>query len=103
MGRNAYGHVADVTKYSEVEELCTASVNALGNLDVFIANAGIAQVKPLLELTEDDVRKLFEVNVFGVFNSYKAAAKQMIKQGTTPEKPGKIIGCSRYVSSCRGF
>jgi NAD(P)-dependent dehydrogenase (short-subunit alcohol dehydrogenase family) len=45
-------------------------------------------------LTEDDLRRMFEVNVFGVFNSYSAAAKQMIKQGTG----GKLVGCARYVS-----
>ena len=54
-----------------------------------------AQVKALLDLTEDDVRRMFEVNVFGVFNCYSAAAKQMIKQGTG----GKIIGAARFVSS----
>ncbi|MGP0031465.1 MAG: SDR family NAD(P)-dependent oxidoreductase, partial [Acidimicrobiales bacterium] len=59
-----------------------ASVQNLGPLNVMIANAGIAQVKALLDLTEDDVRRMFEVNVFGVFNCYSAAAKQMIKQGT---------------------
>lgn len=58
-----------------------------------IANAGIAQVKALLDLTEDDVRRMFEVNVFGVFNCYSAAAKQMIKQGSG----GKIVGAARYV------
>jgi NAD(P)-dependent dehydrogenase (short-subunit alcohol dehydrogenase family) len=91
LGRQSYGHVADVSKLSEVEGLIEASVKNLGNLDVMIANAGIAQVKALLDLTEDDVRRMFEVNVFGLFNSYSAAAKQMIKQGT----PGKIIGCAR--------
>ncbi|TVY39499.1 Diacetyl reductase [(S)-acetoin forming] [Lachnellula occidentalis] len=90
LGRKSYGHVADVSKRSEVEELVEASVKNLGTLDVMIANAGIAQVKPLLDLTEDDVRRMFEVNVFGLFNSYSVAAKQMIKQGT----PGKIIGCA---------
>lgn len=58
-----------------------------------IANAGIAQVKALLDLTEDDVRRMFEVNVFGVFNCYSAAAKQMIKQGGG----GKIVGAARFV------
>lgn len=57
-----------------------------------IANAGIAQVKGLLDLSEDDVRRMFEINVFGVFNCYSAAAKQMIKQGNG----GKIIGASRF-------
>lgn len=30
-----------------------------------VANAGIAQVKSLLDLTEQDFRRMFEVNVYG--------------------------------------
>jgi len=93
LGRSSYGHVADVSKLSEVETLIEESVKNLGPLNVMVANAGIAQVKALLDLTEDDVRRMFEVNVFGVFNCHSAAAKQMIKQGGG----GKLIGCSRYV------
>ena len=38
---------------------------------------------------------MFAVNVFGVQNSYAAAARQMIKQGNcTAEAPGKIVGVS---------
>lgn len=60
-----------------------------------IANAGIAQVKPLLDLTEEEFENMFRVNVFGVQNCYQAAAKQLIKQGNCkPESPGKIIGVS---------
>lgn len=76
-----------------MEALIEASVKNLGNLHVMIANAGIAQVKALLDISEDDVRRMFEVNVFGVFNCYSAAAKQMIKQGTG----GKIVGAARFV------
>jgi len=94
LGRKSYGHVADVSKLSEVEALIAASVEKLGPLNVMIANAGIAQVKALLDLSEDDVRRMFEVNVFGVFNCYSAAAKQMIKQGGG----GKLIGCASIVA-----
>lgn len=55
-----------------------------------VANAGIAQVKSLLEMTEADIRKIFDVNVIGVFNCYQAAAKQMIKQ----DSGGKLIGAA---------
>jgi len=94
LGRNSYGHVADVSKLSEVEQLISASVEHLGPLDVMIANAGITQAKAMLDLTEDDVRRMFEINTFGIFNSYSASAKQMIKQGT----PGKIIGAASIVA-----
>ncbi len=58
-----------------------------------VANAGIAQVKALLDLEEEDLKRMFEVNVFGVFNCYREAAKQMISQGTG----GKILGAARFV------
>ncbi|RDW71410.1 hypothetical protein BP6252_07973 [Coleophoma cylindrospora] len=99
LGRQSLGHVADVSQLSEVEGLIAATVEKLGKLDVMIANAGIAQVKKPLDLTEDDVRKMFDVNVFGVFNCYTAAAKQMIKQGGG----GKIIGAARQGSLIVAF
>ncbi|EHL02379.1 putative Diacetyl reductase [Glarea lozoyensis 74030] len=94
LGRKSYGHAADVSKLSEVESLVEASVKTLGDLNLMVANAGIAQVKALLDLTEDDVRRIFEVNVFGVFNCYTAGAKQMIKQGSG----GKLLGCASIVA-----
>jgi NAD(P)-dependent dehydrogenase (short-subunit alcohol dehydrogenase family) len=33
----------------------------LGSVDVMVANAGIAQVKTLLDVTPDDLQKIFEV------------------------------------------
>ncbi|KAF4984490.1 hypothetical protein FZEAL_338 [Fusarium zealandicum] len=93
LGRKAYGHAADVSVRSEVETMVEACVKELGPLNTMIANAGIAQVKPVLDLSEDDVRRMFEVNVYGAFNCYSVAAKQMIKQGSG----GKILGASSIV------
>jgi len=93
-GRKATGYAADVSKLSEVEGLVKHSVKELGNLDTMIANAGIAQVKALLDLSEEDLRRMFEVNVFGVYNCYTAAARQMISQGNG----GKLIGCASIVA-----
>ncbi|KAG9232712.1 acetoin dehydrogenase-like protein [Amylocarpus encephaloides] len=95
LGRKSYGHAADVSKLSEVEALIEASVKNLGDLNVMIANASIAQFKAILDLSEDDVRRMFGIIVLGVFNCYSAAAKQMVKQGSG----GKPIGCSRIGSS----
>lgn len=94
LGRKATDSVADVSNMSEVQSLVEHSVSELGNLDTMVANAGIAQVKALLDLTEQDLRRMFEVNVFGVYNCYTAAARQMIKQGGG----GKLIGAASIVS-----
>lgn len=44
------------------------SVDALGPLTAMIANAGIAQVAPVLEISDEDVSKMFNVNFMGVWN-----------------------------------
>jgi len=62
MGRNAFSFIADVSNLQEVQKLVEASVNELGPLSTMVANAGIAQVKALLDLTEQDLRRMFEVN-----------------------------------------
>ncbi|QDS70834.1 hypothetical protein FKW77_005078 [Venturia effusa] len=93
-GRKATGCVADISVLSDVEKLVQHSVQELGPLDTMIANAGIAQVKALLDLTEQDLKRMFEVNVYGVYNCYATAAKQMIKQGT----PGKLLAAASIVA-----
>ena len=100
MGRKSTVAIADVSKLKEVTQMIENVVKELGPLNTMVANAGIAQVKPLLDLTEEDFENMFRVNVFGVQNCYQAAAKQIIKQGNaTPESPAKLIGVS-YIPPC---
>jgi NAD(P)-dependent dehydrogenase (short-subunit alcohol dehydrogenase family) len=54
--------MADVSVLKEVENMVAASVEELGPLNTMVANAGIAQVKALLDLSEEDLRRMFEVN-----------------------------------------
>ncbi|KXJ97343.1 acetoin reductase [Microdochium bolleyi] len=94
-GRRSCYALADVSKRAEVEAMVKLSVDTLGPLDVMIANAGMAQVKPVLEITDADFERMFQVNVFGLQNCYSAAARQMIAQQTcTASRPGKIIGAA---------
>ncbi|CZT19829.1 related to L-2.3-butanediol dehydrogenase [Ramularia collo-cygni] len=99
LGRKATVAIADVSKLAEVEQMIQTAVSDLGPLNTIIANAGIAQVKPLLDLTEQDFENMFRVNVFGVQNCFQAAAKQLIRQGNcTPDAPGKMIACASIVA-----
>ncbi|KAK1227015.1 hypothetical protein PQX77_009977 [Marasmius sp. AFHP31] len=82
---------------SQVEEAVQKSVEALGPLDVMVANAGIVQIQSLLDITPEEMQKIYEVNVFGVVYSNVAAGKQFIKQGTG----GKIINAAS-IASFRG-
>lgn len=93
-GGQATAVSADVTDEESINQLVEQAVSAGGQLDVFVANAGIAQVESLLDYDTSDFDKIFDVNVKGVFFSYRAAAKQFIKQGTG----GKIIGAASIVA-----
>ncbi len=90
--------IADVSQPDEVERMVGSVADELGQLDVMVANAGIAQVKPLLEVTPEDFDGLMAVNLRGVFLCYKAAAEQMIRQGGG----GKIIGAAS-IAAHKGF
>ena len=93
-GRRSATAVADVSDPDEVQGMVDGAVAQLGQLDVMIANAGIAKVKPLLEVTPEEFDEVMSVNVRGVHLCYTAAAQQMIKQGGG----GKIIGAASIVA-----
>jgi meso-butanediol dehydrogenase / (S,S)-butanediol dehydrogenase / diacetyl reductase len=63
-----------------------------------VANAGVAGVAPLLEVTPEQFDWLMSINLRGVFLSYTAAARQMIAQGGG----GKIIGAAS-IAAHKGF
>ncbi len=46
-----------------------------------VANAGIAQVKALLDVTPDDLRKIFDVNVFGVVYCHPGRGREDDRPG----------------------
>jgi meso-butanediol dehydrogenase / (S,S)-butanediol dehydrogenase / diacetyl reductase len=60
---SAHGIVADVTNSSEVQTMIKESVEKLGPLHVMVANAGIAQVTPCLDISDEDVKKMFDVSL----------------------------------------
>jgi meso-butanediol dehydrogenase / (S,S)-butanediol dehydrogenase / diacetyl reductase len=97
-GRRTASGFADVSDPGQVEGMVGRVADELGRLDVMVANAGIAQVKPLLEVTPEDFDGLMSVNLRGVFLCYQAAARQMIRQGGG----GKIIGAAS-IAAHKGF
>ncbi|KAI1490749.1 hypothetical protein F5X96DRAFT_694127 [Biscogniauxia mediterranea] len=99
MGRKAHAAIADVTKRDEVKDIIQSTVRELGPLNTMIANAGIAQVATLLDVKDDDFKRMFDINVFGLHVCFSEAARQLIDQGTCrPDRPGKLIGAASIVA-----
>ncbi|KAF8750773.1 KR domain [Rhizoctonia solani] len=92
-GGKALAVPADISKEPEVIGMVKTVCDAFGGLDVMVANAGISGPQTtLVEMSEDDFDRVMSVNCKGTLYSYRAAARQMLKQG--PERGGRIIGAS---------
>jgi meso-butanediol dehydrogenase/(S,S)-butanediol dehydrogenase/diacetyl reductase len=88
-GRRSLTLVADVSSEKQVTEMFDRLLATFGRLDILVNNAGIGTVRPILDFTEADWDREFDVNVKGVFLCARAAARQM-----TTQKGGKIINAA---------
>jgi NAD(P)-dependent dehydrogenase (short-subunit alcohol dehydrogenase family) len=87
-GGTAIAQACNVANTAEVDALVAATVKKFGRLDIMYNNAGITiQLKPgqpmkrFIDATDEDINKLFGVNVFGVMNGCRAAIRQFEAQG----------------------
>lgn len=83
---------ADVSIYSEAENLVEKVLNKYGSIDILVNNAGITKDNLLMRMTEDDFDKVVNTNLKGTFNFTKAVSKVMMKQ-----RKGKIINIASVV------
>ncbi len=81
LGRRATFVRADISRPEENERLVTETVERLGRLDAFVANAGVARWQTLVEVTPEDWDFVMGVNMHGAFYGCRAAAAQMRRQG----------------------
>lgn len=89
LGDNLYLIRADVGNMSEVKIMTEFCLNKFGKIDVLVNNAGISQIKPFADISEEDWDEMIRVNLKGVYNTTKCVIDSMIH-----EKSGKIINIS---------
>lgn len=71
-GGHGCGLVADVADAAQVQQAVQAAVQTLGHLDVVVNNAGYGSLGSLEEITEAEVQRQFDVNVFGPLRLLRA-------------------------------
>jgi 3-oxoacyl-[acyl-carrier protein] reductase len=64
-------------------------IETIGHIDTLICCAGVAHYGLFTDITDDEWRQVFDINVGGVINCCRAAAKGMIRA-----KSGRIITVS---------
>jgi meso-butanediol dehydrogenase/(S,S)-butanediol dehydrogenase/diacetyl reductase len=89
-GRVGVAIECDVSERASVFAGVERVVKECGGLHVMVANAGICQVRPFMQLTEADWDRILAVNVKGVVFSFQAAAQHMIETQTR----GRLIAAS---------
>jgi len=80
---------ADVSKYSDCEEMVKAVKCRFSTIDVLVNNAGITKDGLLARMSEEQYDTVIAVNQKSVFNMMKFTSGVMIKQ-----KSGKVINMS---------
>jgi len=86
--------VCDVRDEDAVAALVTSTADKHGHLDIFVANAGVADVAPIVRMSLEQWRAVLAVDLDGVFLCNKHAGAVMAGQGS-----GSIIN----IASIKAF
>lgn len=101
----------DVTDNASIIALADLALAELGNLDIWVNNAGLYPNIGLLDVTDEVWDRVMDVNMRGVFASCREAARRMIGAGhggvivnvvSTAGFRGVAPGVSAYVASKHG-
>lgn len=80
-GGKAIRVVADVGRRDEVQNIAETAIGQLGGFDTWVNNAGVSIYGRLEEVTEEDARRLFDTNFWGVVSGSLVAAAHLKSRG----------------------
>jgi 3-oxoacyl-[acyl-carrier protein] reductase len=85
-------HRGNVASPDDCRRVVNEVLEQHGRLDILINNAGITIDKTILKLTDDDWRKVLDVNLSGAFFLSQAVLGHMVERGS-----GRIINVSSII------
>jgi 3-oxoacyl-[acyl-carrier protein] reductase len=82
LGVKAITVAADVSRLDGIQKLYDATIEAFGQVDIVVANAGMEKVNiPVTDVTEEDFDLLFRVNTKGPYFVLREAARRIADNG----------------------
>ena len=85
-------HRGNISSGEDCRRTVQEVIDQHGKLDILINNAGITIDRTVLKMTDDEWRKVLDVNLSGTFFMAQAALRHMIERGT-----GRIVVVSSIV------
>ncbi len=85
-------------EHQKIETFIESANDKLGGLDILVNNAGITLDSLTIRLTEENWKKVLDINLTSTFLMCKSAIKKMIKS-----KSGKIINITSIVGHTGNF
>lgn len=88
----------DLLNEKSVREAIEKTVAAFGKINTVVNNAGYGQIGTLEELSDEECRRNFDVNVFGVLNVVRSAMPQLRRQ-----RAGHVFNIASIAGYSAGF
>ena len=93
-GGKAIAVQGDASVAAEAQGLIDAAIAEFGRLDILVNNSGVWDVAPVELFTEEQYRRLFDVNVLGMLLTTQAAIKHL-------QEGGSVINISSSITTLR--
>ena len=91
-------HRGDIGSAEDCRRTIAEVIEQHGRLDILVNNAGITADKTVLKMTDDDWRRVIDVNLSGAFYLSQAALEHMLDRGT-----GRIVMVSSVIGETGGI
>jgi len=92
-GGRSIGIAVDITRRADVDAMAAAAIERFGRIDILVNNAGSRIIKSFLDHTEDDWRRMLDVNLTGHFLCCQAVIPHMLAANS-----GRIINMASIAS-----
>ena len=91
-------HRGDIASPDDCRRTVAEVIEQHGRLDILVNNAGITVDRTVLKMTDDDWRRVIDVNLSGAFYLSQAALRHMIERGS-----GRIVMISSVIGEMGGI